>query len=506
MLNSGSIERRWLKNEYAWLLVVLIFAAFFRLKGLNFQSLWGDELFSIYHSSPDFTLFRILGISRWDPHPPLFLVLLHGWMKLFGYNEFSPRLFTAIVGILSVVPVYLLAKEIFNRTAGIIAGWLVSLNFYHLYYSQEVRPYILLFLFTTLSFLFFIKDLRDPGKKTRRLFVFFTLLMLYTHYYGLFILLTQFIYLIIHYAYRKKLFALKILRHHLMAGLMIFVLYTPMIYFVLKMLGRTDHWIKEPPRPYFFLKLFSAFFGNDISLVVLFSGLILFLVIKCVVKYPKNSVTEQEFTKLLLALPVLLSWIFLSLLFPYLRSLTVVPMLSFKHGIYVLAALLMLIASAIALVRPLFMRVIIMIAALILSLSSIFLHNDYYGHRTKQQWREATLQVLKSAGGKSESSIAIFADEIRYSRCYFDLVKSNVDVLSPTFLNLKNVLKKQAGPSMTLMLLDWEEQPIADQRFADLLSKYFTAVDTTRFISISVHTYEATDRQLAQLKKLLKIS
>jgi uncharacterized membrane protein len=506
MLDSGSKGRICINSEYVWLLVILIFAAFFRLKGLNFQSLWGDELFSIYHSSPDFSLFRILGVSRWDPHPPLFLLLLHGWMKLFGYNEFSPRLFVAVIGILSVFPVFLLAKEIYNRNSGIIAGLLVSTNFYHLYYSQEVRPYILLFMFSTLSFLFFIRDLRQPGRISRRLFILFSLLMLYTHYYGLFILLAQFVYLIIHYGVKKKLFDLKALKRHFVTGLMISALYAPMIYFVLKMMRRTDHWIKEPPEPFFFLKLISAFFGGDAYLVFLFSGLTLFLILTCLLRYRKNSASDYEFARLIFACPILVSWMFLSVLFPYLRSLMVVPMLSFKHGIYILAAVLVLIASAVSLIRPPVLRGVIVVAALILSITSICFRHDYYTRKTKQQWREAAIRIMESVPVNPDNSIAIFADEIRYSRCYFDLLKRKVDVLAPTFLNLKNVLKNQTGPSLTLMLMDWEEQPIGDKRFTDLISGYFTIVGTSRYMSISVLEYHASEMQLEQLKMLLKIS
>ena len=184
----------------------------------------------------------------------------------------------------------------------------------------------------------------------------------------------------------------------------------------------------------------------------------------------------------------------------------VVPMLSFKHGIYILAAVLALIASAIALVRPLVLRVVIVVAVMVLSITSICLHHDYYRHKTKQQWREATTRVMESVPVNPDNSIVVFADEIRYSRCYFDLLKCNADVLAPTFLNLKNVIKKQTGTSLTLILMDWEEQPVGDQRFTDLISRYFTVIETTRFISISVQEYRASEPQLEQLKIRLKIS
>jgi len=506
MLESGSDWKKHFRIEHAWFFGILVVAAFLRLKGLNFQSLWGDELFSIYHSSPDFSIFRIVGVSRWDPHPPLFLLLLHSWMKLFGYNEFSPRLFTAVIGILSVFPVVLLGKEIFNRQAGLIAGLLVSVNFYHLYYSQEVRPYILLFLFTTLSFLFFIKDLKEQGKKNRLFYVLYTILMLYTHYYGLFILLSQFIYLAFYYGFQKKLFNLRAIRHHLMAGLMMVILYVPMIWFVLKMMQKTDHWIKVPPKPLFFLNLFGAFFGNEILLNILFSILLLFLVVKCILKGRQGTCMSSEFKSLLFSIPVVISWIFFSLFVPYLRSLIMVPMLSFKHGIYILAGILVLIAAAIAMIRPGFLRMIIIVAVFMVSVSSIYFQHDYYGRKTKQQWREAVTQIRQAAEGMSEDSMAVLSEEIRYSQCYFDILKSDVKILSPTFLNLKNCVKKQTGSSLNLLILDWEEQPIQDRRFLNILSRYFTRVETRHYISVSFEKYELRGQQLQALKALLKIA
>ena len=102
--------------------------------------------------------------------------------------------------------------------------------------------------------------------------------------------------------------------------------------------------------------------------------------------------------------------------------------------------------------------------------------------------------------------MAVLSEEIRYSQCYFDILKSDVKILSPTFLNLKNCVKKQTGSSLNLLILDWEEQPIQDRRFLNILSRYFTRVETRHYISVSFEKYELRGQQLQALKALLKIA
>ena len=68
--------------------------------------------------------------------------------KVFGYTTFVARLFSAILGILSIYGINILGKELINKKVGLISALILTINPFHLYFSQEARPYILLFLFS----------------------------------------------------------------------------------------------------------------------------------------------------------------------------------------------------------------------------------------------------------------------------------------------------------------------------------------------------------------------
>jgi uncharacterized membrane protein len=61
----------------------------------------------------------------------------------------------------------------------IIGLSLVTLLGGFLYYSQEVRPYALLVLLTVLSYLFFIRQVKNPGWKNSLWYVGVSTLLVY---------------------------------------------------------------------------------------------------------------------------------------------------------------------------------------------------------------------------------------------------------------------------------------------------------------------------------------
>ena len=61
------------------LLVLLAAGAFIRFFGLEYSSLWLDELYSMLGSDPGKTWTEVYEYSKND-QPPLFFFILHGWL------------------------------------------------------------------------------------------------------------------------------------------------------------------------------------------------------------------------------------------------------------------------------------------------------------------------------------------------------------------------------------------------------------------------------------------
>lgn len=162
-----------------WL--ILILGILLRLVNLN-QSFWLDEAAQAVMSSK--SLQSIWFERNGDFQPPLFYILAHFWMQ-FGKSEVWLRILPVSFGIATVILVY--------KHWGNWAGFLLAINPYHIYYSQEFRMYSLLCLLGVWSMILFIK-------RSKWLFLI-NALLLYTHYSSVFLIITQ---LFLGFSYFKK--------------------------------------------------------------------------------------------------------------------------------------------------------------------------------------------------------------------------------------------------------------------------------------------------------------
>ncbi len=174
-------------TQRSWLLplALLAAAAAVRFRGLDAQSLWLDEGMSVY--------FVNLGLDRlWEitfaqePNPPLYYLLLWGWVHLWGQGEIALRSLSAILGTLAVLPAYLLARDLGGPRAGLLAGLATLGSPFLLWYSQEARSFALLSA-TSAAFLYLThRALQSPSQRVLLAWVAFGILTLYSHIYGAF--------------------------------------------------------------------------------------------------------------------------------------------------------------------------------------------------------------------------------------------------------------------------------------------------------------------------------
>jgi hypothetical protein len=126
--------------------------------------------------------------------PPLYLVLLHCWTKVFGFSEFSMRVPSAICGLLTIPVMYILAKSLFGSNVAILSSLLLSISPFHIWYSQEARSFTMLVLLTLLSIVFFLRLFQGKTRPSRLdylLYVSVTCLAMYTNYLALFTIIAE---------------------------------------------------------------------------------------------------------------------------------------------------------------------------------------------------------------------------------------------------------------------------------------------------------------------------
>jgi hypothetical protein len=148
-------------------------------------SLWGDEAWAATLAVKP--IFQIIKIVARDTSPPLYYLLLHYWMNIFGTSEVAIRTLSFLFFLGTVLTVYFIGKHLWDKRTGILAALLAFSNPFLFTYAFEGRMYSLLALTSTLSVYFFLK-------KHRLGFILATTVALYTHHFSLFVVIFEVIW------------------------------------------------------------------------------------------------------------------------------------------------------------------------------------------------------------------------------------------------------------------------------------------------------------------------
>jgi mannosyltransferase len=168
------------------LLGLTALAAAFRFATLGVQSYWLDEAVTV--SLVELDLGEMLRrIPDSESTPPLYYLLAFGWSKLFGTGEVGLRSLSALLGTATVPAAYAAGRALVSDRVGLAAAALVSVNPFLIWYSQEARSYALLVLLAALSFLFFVRALRDWSRSALAWWGLASALALLAHYFAVFL-------------------------------------------------------------------------------------------------------------------------------------------------------------------------------------------------------------------------------------------------------------------------------------------------------------------------------
>ncbi len=164
------------------------------------ESLRLDEAQSIWQTSH--SLRETLAIVAEDVHVPLYHIMLHYWMILFGTSEIAVRSMSLLFSVATIPIFYLLSREILPRGWSLVATTLIALSPFMLWYANEARMYTLLTFFAVLSQYFFIRILQ--GKQGWGGYALTAIIGVYTHYFFFFTLAAQGLFYILNRGAFKK--------------------------------------------------------------------------------------------------------------------------------------------------------------------------------------------------------------------------------------------------------------------------------------------------------------
>ncbi|HHP7245612.1 MAG TPA: glycosyltransferase family 39 protein, partial [Elainellaceae cyanobacterium] len=164
------------------ILVLLILGVFFRVVNLDSKVYWHDEVFTSIRaagyvgdeiesqlfngtvlSADDLLVYQRLtpdkgiddtlyALTTHPEHPPLYYLMVRGWMELFGSSVAAIRSLSVLSSLLTFPALYWLCLELFGSAmVGGMAIALFAVSPFHILYAQEARHYSLWTLATILS-------------------------------------------------------------------------------------------------------------------------------------------------------------------------------------------------------------------------------------------------------------------------------------------------------------------------------------------------------------------
>lgn len=177
---------------------ITLLAAALRFATLDVQSFWFDEAATVGVLDNSFGAM-LEAIPRGESTPPLYYVIAWLWSRPFGLGEVGLRSLSALLGTVTVPVAFIAARELVGVRAGLWAAALAAVSPFLVWYSQEARSYALLVLLGALAVWLFARLLCAPRPRGRdaALWALVAALALATHYFALFLIAPQALWLLL---------------------------------------------------------------------------------------------------------------------------------------------------------------------------------------------------------------------------------------------------------------------------------------------------------------------
>ncbi|MBU1864154.1 MAG: glycosyltransferase family 39 protein [Candidatus Omnitrophica bacterium] len=265
--------------------IFIFFCIFFfiRLYSITTHDFWFDEISTIEYAE-----------NPWNTWcPPVYYVLLHFWIKVFGISELSLRFPSVLFNLFSILLTLHLGTILFNKRVGMIACLIMGLSPFHLWYAQEARNYsITLFLGVGATYIFLML-LKRKSFLVWISFILISLIGLYTNYFFILLLMGYGIIILV-----KKRFRLNF--RELTAFLLVllgFCFYLPKflnkLYFI-----SNGFWIPTPRWNSLFVTLENFILGYNGSLLLyrIIDLIIVFVLGTSLVRFYQDREVRENFS------------------------------------------------------------------------------------------------------------------------------------------------------------------------------------------------------------------
>jgi mannosyltransferase len=383
-------------NHKGWIIAVLLLAALLRFYGLADENLWLDESFSWAQATMSYG--DMMGTVMVDVHPPLYFNILFATVNVLGESEFALRLPSVLFGLLTVWMVYLVGLRLKLGRYALAAAFLLAITVFQVRYSQEARMYALTACLSVFSMYAFLGLYRDGiGKRQQVFYVLATALLLYSHVFGLFVVLAQYAYVMLTWL-SARMNAQVSFRQWFVLQLCIGLLFLPWVGVLLGQVSRVQggFWISRPTL-YSLWESLQFYAGGNIALLICCAALLCAAALWFWRRTEMAGQPEQPSD--VSPLPLLLLWIALPNLIPFAVSLVSQPIYYWRYTIGASPAWYLLVALALAyLARQSGKHSLAIVVVAMIALVQAGPLYTYYTTLSKTRWASVVEYVESQAG------------------------------------------------------------------------------------------------------------
>lgn len=475
------------KKMYTSFIMIMIVSLSFllRIYRAGDKSIWLDEGFSVSNSkNPILTI-----MTSPDPHS-LYFLILHFWTKLFGYSELSIRFPSIIFGVLSVYVIFKLGEVIFdNESIGILSAFIVSISRYHIQYSQDARPYSLLFLFVLLSNYYFIKILKEMkgeqnvNKRRYTGYTISSIMTIFSQATGLFYIISQNIYYLLFQRPNIKSWIKG--QFIILSIFLLWILYIISPFITMNIENASNN-TNIFPTANFIYGTFELFLGNDYILYIFVSVMVMGLIIRA---YNKEDMKIFYF---------MILWLFLPFIFGFMTFYFMKKPMGYMYSRYFIATfpvLILLFSNGIFSIASLnfggrkhidkIAKISVISIILIITMFQIPLTEGYYQNMGREQWKDVANYIKENK--EDSDTILLYPNflEIPFSYYYNGTGSMGIDDAT----DIKNIEKNQEVIWLVFSHLQYDGRKKESILIENELSEMYIKKNTIKFTNIDVYLY-----------------
>jgi hypothetical protein len=185
-LRAPRRDRKLALNVAAAAAVCATLGAAVYLRFATSSALWLDEALSV--NIARLPLHAIPEALRQDGAPPLYYLLLHGWMKVFGTGDLAVRSLSGVFSVAALPLAWLAGRRIAGRAGAWASLVLLATSPFAIRYATEARMYALLAFLVLLGYLALSAALDEPAPGRLLAVAVVSGLLALTHYWALYLL------------------------------------------------------------------------------------------------------------------------------------------------------------------------------------------------------------------------------------------------------------------------------------------------------------------------------